>query len=157
MVSLRRAAAALLCAAAVAGCCAQLNEVRRMPEVKHNPTSHYDYREANSGFWWSVELGAGCSCRINADNFGLTELDVTLGYRFNEYLRIGAGIGGRYYLRNERVRRSDIAWAMPLYFNLRGNFIPTNGRPVVPYYSIDLGATVRDGFMVRPAIGIRVG
>ncbi len=46
---------------------------------------------------------------------------------------------------------------MPLYATLRGNIIPSEYRNIVPYYSFDMGASIRDGFMVRPGIGIRVG
>ena len=46
---------------------------------------------------------------------------------------------------------------MPLFLNLRGNFIPTGYRDVVPFWSIDFGTTFPDGVMFRPTLGIRVG
>lgn len=79
------------------------------------------------------------------------------GYRFNEYVRVGLGLGARYYFDNNKVRSTLSEWAFPIFLNVRGNFIPTRYRDVVPYYSFDIGVTVRDGFMLRPTVGLRVG
>ncbi len=79
------------------------------------------------------------------------------GYRFNEYVRVGLGLGARYYFDNNKVRSTLSEWAFPIFLNIRGNFIPTRYRDVVPYYSFDIGGTVRDGFMLRPTVGLRVG
>ena len=79
------------------------------------------------------------------------------GYRFNEYVRVGLGLGARYYFDNNKVRSTLSEWAFPIFLNVRGNFIPTRYRDVVPYYSFDIGGTVRDGFMLRPTVGLRVG
>lgn len=35
--------------------------------------------------------------------------------------------------------------------------IPGDYRNVTPYYSVDCGATLRDGFLIRPAVGLRIG
>ena len=55
------------------------------------------------------------------------------------------------------MRSTLSEWAFPIFLNVRGNFIPTRYRDVVPYYSFDIGVTVRDGFMLRPTVGLRVG
>ncbi len=135
---------------------AQINEVKRLPEVD-NAHAQKEYRDNNVGFWISPELSGGYSCRLNHSNFSFAELTVTGGYRFNEYLRAGLGFGGRYYIENDKVRFYSSEWAFPIFANVRGNIIPTEERDVVPYYSFDIGGTVRDGFLMRPTVGVRIG
>lgn len=124
---------------------------------EYNPGDYVDYTEFEKGFWCAVELVGAYSCHIENDNGALTELDIVGGYRFNEYLRIGLGLGARYYIENEKIRYSDIKWSFPIFANVRGNIIPSEHRTIVPFYSVDLGGTVRDGFMIRPTIGVRFG
>ncbi len=147
------AAALLLAAGSVFG---QENQVLRMPEITNSDTQK-NYSAQETGFWIAAEAVGGYSCRISNSNFSLAEVDVTAGYRFNEYLRVGAGFGGRYYFDNNKVRFRTEKWAFPLYVNVRGNFIPTNYRTTVPYYSFDIGGTILDGFMMRPTVGLRIG
>lgn len=134
----------------------QENEVRRMPEVNKDNLQH-NYSADNTGFWIAAEAVGGYSCRLYNSNFALAEIDVTAGYRLNEYLRVGLGFGGRYYFDNSAVRYNGSEWAFPLYANARGNFIPTDYRTTVPYWSFDLGGTILDGFMMRPTVGLRIG
>ena len=84
-------------------------------------------------------------------------MDFVGGYRVNEFFRIGAGFGPRYYFGPERARLNVARWGMPLYLNIRGNFIPSEYRDCVPYYSIDCGTSFPDGIMFRPTIGVRIG
>lgn len=135
---------------------AQENQVYRMPEVETRDITK-NYSSFDTGFWIAAEAVGAYSCRLYNSNFGLTEIDVTAGYRFNEYLRVGLGLGARYYFDNNKVRYYSSEWAMPIFANIRGNIIPTNYRTTVPYYSFDIGGTVRDGFMIRPTIGLRIG
>ncbi len=118
--------------------------------------SYTDYGDLNTGFWFSAEIGEALSCNISGQNYTFTELDVIGGYRLNEYLRFGIGLGARYY-NNNNYRFSRISWGMPIYATIRGNIIPSEYRNIVPYYSFDVGASIRDGFMVRPGVGIRIG
>lgn len=136
---------------------AQINQVNRLPEVGSTESTQKDYTENQTGFWMAAEASAAYSCRLFNSNFGYTELDVVLGYRFNEYIRVGVGFGGRCYFDNNKVRTSASEWAFPLFANFRGNFMPTQYRSVVPYYSLDIGGTARDGFLIRPTVGLRVG
>lgn len=127
-----------------------------IPQEKNN-NSYKDYSEFDKGFWYAVELQGGASCHFKKDNVGILELDVVGGYRLSEYLRIGLGLGSRYYFKNEDLRHSDIKWSYPVYLNIRGNIIPCEHRTVIPYYSFDIGGAIRDGMFFRPTIGIRVG
>jgi len=141
-------------------CCgmagAQENQVNRLPGVSH-VSSNKSYDENNTGLWVAAEMQGAYSCRLFNSNFGFGEGDVTVGYRFNEFLRVGVGVGARCYFDNDKVRYDDMKWAFPLYGNVRGNFIPAENRNVTPYYSVDCGGTIRDGFMIRPTIGLRIG
>lgn len=146
--------AAFLCAATSVS--AQLRTVNRLPEI--GPSVETTYSDNPTGFWAAVELSGGTSCRLNKDNSGFGELDAVAGYRFSDFLRIGAGVGGRYYINSDDVLwNHKIRWSFPLYVDLRGNFIPSDYRNVVPYWSFDVGGAIRDGFMARPSLGIRVG
>lgn len=125
-------------------------------KIVNSKSTYIDYGELNVGFWFSAEIGEAISCNINSGNYTFTELDVIGGYRLNEFLRFGIGLGARYY-NNNHYRYSSISLGMPIYATVRGNIIPNEYRNVVPYYSFDIGASIRDGFMFRPGVGIRVG
>ncbi len=128
----------------------------KLPDGK-NSNAYVEYSEYEKGFWFAVETQGGYSCHFKSGNVAMWELDIIGGYRFNEFLRVGLGLGSRYYFNNHKVRYSDIKWSFPIYLNIRGNIIPSESRTVVPYYSFDIGGAIRDGFMFRPTIGIRVG
>lgn len=116
-----------------------------------------DYFTYERGFWVAGEFRPSYTLLMSSSNSSVMELDVTGGYRFNDFVRIGIGFGGRYYINSDRIRKGNINWSFPIYANIRGNFIPTGYRDVVPYYSVDFGGSIRDGLMWRPTIGIRVG
>ena len=110
-----------------------------------------------SGVWWSVESTTGYSIRFNKSGGGFEELSVAGGWRFNEYVRIGLGVGGRYYFCCDDLRYRAHDWALPIYLNIRGGFMSRAERTVTPFYSFDIGCSIGDGFMVRPTIGIKIG
>ena len=120
-------------------------------------SSTTDYVTFDKGFWIAGEFRPAYTLHISSSDSPVMELDVTGGYRFNEFVRVGIGFGGRYYIKSDRLRKGNISWSFPIYANIRGNFIPTGYRDVVPYYSFDMGGSIRDGFMWRPTVGIRVG
>lgn len=119
----------------------------------------HDYPKYETGFWFSAEALGGYSANVSKGkhNTPFAEVDVYAGYRINEFARVGLGLGGRYYFDPDYLRRVSHNWAMPIMFNVRGNFIPQEYRTVVPYYSVDIGSSITDGFMFRPTIGIRCG
>lgn len=129
----------------------------KMPTERNLSSKQTDYQELDKGFFMAGELSGGWSLNSGKSNLGFTELDATGGYRFSEYLRVGIGIGARVYIDNKDVRNMSHNWGMPLFLNLRGNFIPTDYREVIPFWSIDAGTTFPDGAMIRPTVGIRVG
>ena len=131
-------------------------ETPKIPQEK-GLNSYKEYREFDKGFWFAVELQGGISFLHEKENVGIMELDFTGGYRFNEYLHTGLGLGLRYYLNNEKLRYSSVQWAYPIYLNIRGNIIPCEHRTIVPYYSFDIGYAIKDGVLMRPTIGVRIG
>lgn len=128
----------------------------RMPKIGKD-NSQKSYSEMNTGFWISADVEGGASLRISKKNSAIAGLNISGGYRFSEYLKVGVGFGGRYYFNNDALRYNSFEMSFPLYATVRGNFIPGEYRAVVPYYSFDMGGAIRDGFMIRPTIGIRVG
>lgn len=119
-----------------------------------------DYNANESGFWCAVDLMGGYTFRGDAggaENAVPVEFDAVGGYRFNEYLKVGLGLGARYYINSNHLRYRSMEWAMPLFVNLRGNFIPLQERRVTPFWSMDAGVAFGDGFMARPTIGLRFG
>lgn len=132
------------------------NKDIKMPPIGDDVTLT-DYSDSESGFWCAGQLSGSYSTNLTKSNSPYGEFDFVGGYRHNSYLKIGLGLGGRYYFNNDKIRKSDIAWSMPIYLNVRGNIIDDTYRTVAPYYSIDLGGVIRDGFMLRPSIGMRVG
>lgn len=128
----------------------------RLPQ-KPSEQKYKEYQTEETGYWCSVEYDAGSSLFFEKKNFQETGLSFTNGYRFNEYLRVGVGAGVRYYFNNNEVRSTDVKWAFPLYANVRGNIMSMDVRNVVPYYSVNIGGIIRDGFYISPTIGLRIG
>lgn len=138
----------------------EINKISRenpADSLKQGKTTYSEYYQYEKGFWFGFDLYGGISTNIGGSNGGLTELDFTAGYRFNEYVRVGAGIGARYYINNGNIRGRSVEWSFPIYANVRGNILPAYERRVVPYYSFSVGGALRDGVLVRPTIGARFG
>lgn len=155
---MKKIAALIACIAIMMPALAQENQVTRIPTVpSKDSNSPRSVRTYETGFWIAPELTGGITCRTNHPNLGFGEFDVSGGYRFCQYLKVGIGAAVRYYFNNDKVRFKNTKVVFPLYFNVRGNMIDETYRTTVPYYSFDIGATTQDGFMVRPTVGIRIG
>lgn len=141
---------------AVFSCIAQENEIKRIPNRGFDPEQN-QYITFDKGFWGAAEVSGGYSAHLHGHNLGLTELDVMAGYRFNQFLRIGLGIGARYYFDKHHIRRGDTKWGMPLFGDIRGSFMSSTYRKVVPYWDVAIGASIRDGFFFRPTLGLKIG
>lgn len=126
------------------------------PAVTQN-TSLKQYTDTDRGFWMRAQVIGAYTIFLNDRCAPLAEFDVAGGYRFSQYLKAGVGIGIRSYFDNDRLRGRDERWSMPVFATVEGNIIDETYRTVVPYYSLDLGGAVRDGFMVRPGVGLRIG
>lgn len=134
---------------------AQRREVR-MPE---RPQMHgyKDYSMQDKGFWCAVEAEGGSSVMASSPNMQYANLSFTGGYRFSEYLRVGAGLGCRMYVNNADVRDTDNKFGVPIYANVRGNFISAYDRDGVPFWSVNIGGITNDGFFASPTVGYSFG
>lgn len=136
-----------------------------MPEEKDLGTHHKDYSKFDKGFFFATELQGGYSLTGNgAKGLGLAAVNLTVGYRFSQYLRAGIGFGPRFYYDNHNkggydglMRNASGKVGLALYVNVRGNFIPSDYRTIVPYWSFNLGGTFPDGFLANPTVGVRIG
>lgn len=135
---------------------AQDNQIKRIPTVGSDPNQE-QFTTYETGVWFAAEALGGYSCHLEGHNMGMAEVDFTVGYRFNQYLKVGIGAGARYYTDQSYLRRSSVKWGMPIYATVRGNLMPGLYRRTVPYWGLEAGASVRDGGFFRPTIGVRVG
>lgn len=137
---------------------AKLNaQVVQLPSEAKS-VKYCDYSLENSGFWFSVEGAASTSLILNHQNAQRAELTIGGGYRFNEYLRIGLGLGGNFYFNgNKRMRGEENATTIPVFLNLRGSMISQTVREVVPFWSVNVGTYAGDGVFLSPTIGMRIG
>ncbi|MBQ5719576.1 MAG: hypothetical protein IIV65_03400 [Alistipes sp.] len=139
-----------------------LNNVPATKEKRYT-----EYFECEKGYWAAVDLGLGVILdRYNKNNTEPAipiDLNLTMGYRFNEFIMIGVGGGARFYAHQHRQRLNaekkdrGYAWSFPLYGQLRGAFISGYSRTIIPYWQLSVGYAFRDGFMVQPAVGLRFG
>lgn len=134
---------------------AQYREVRTLQQPKE--TNYRDYTSQEQGFWYAVEAEGGSSIMEHKTNMQYVNLTFTGGYRINEYLRVGAGFGGRMYVNNASVRNSNSKFGIPIFANVRGNIISAKDRDGVPFWSVNVGGITNDGAFFSPTIGYSFG
>jgi len=149
-------------------CCYAQGPARQVPakavEPQNiEPKSEYKYYSgSDKGFWAGVDLGSGVS--FTGVGIGVPlDFCAQLGYRFNQYIKIGVGGGMRYNFISEKMRDNSKDpdtfknFSFPLYLDLRGNFFSQDYRDVVPFWRFDTGWTFNDGFMFSPGFGLNFG
>lgn len=143
----------------VATCCTTAFPQYRQVTLPEKPvrTGYKDVNSQDNGFWCAVDADGGSSLMYGKTNLQYTNLLFTGGYRMSEYLRIGAGLGLRAYVNNNEVRKSDSPLALPLYVNARGNILSAMDREAVPFWSVNVGGVVGDGFLFNPTLGYSFG
>ena len=128
-----------------------------MPEAPMQE-KYTEFTLKDNGYWCSVELDVAPSVKFHEMCMWTSTLSFVNGYRFNDYVRLGVGVGaGYYFANNDVVRDTDIKWTMPIFVNVRGNFMSQEVREIVPFWSVDIGGAVRDGFLFTPSVGCRIG
>lgn len=55
------------------------------------------------------------------------------------------------------MRNTNSKFGIPLYVNLRGNFVSAYDRDGVPFWSLNLGGITREGLFLNPTIGYSFG
>ncbi len=133
--------------------CAQV----RLPNEPKQP-SYHDYSLDDSGSWCAIEATGSSTIILDKRNAQRVSFAFSGGYRFNEYFRLGCGIGGACYVNGNNVLRKDKnEFTMPIFIDLRGNILSQQIREVVPYWSVDIGSYLGDGFFFSPTLGMRIG
>lgn len=130
------------------------DRVIRMPE---EPVKSMNIAENNKGYWCSIEVNGGSTLMENHRNVTLVNAEFTNGYRFSQWLKVGAGIGVMYYPNNNDVRDTKNHLSMPLFINVRGNMLSEEICRTVPYWSVNVGTSIPDGFFLTPTVGLRIG
>lgn len=133
----------------------QAQEIRMPQMPKKKPYKDLSMQE--KGFWFAVEAGAGSTAESGMKNAQIATATVTGGYRFSEFLKIGAGVGGGYYFNNSDIRSSSERVNIPVFLNVRGNIMTQEYQTAVPYWAFSAGSRINDGTFFSPAIGFRFG
>lgn len=120
-------------------------------------TNYRDYTTENQGFWFAVDAEGATSVMVHSKNMQYTSLSFTGGYRLSEFMRLGIGLGVRYYVNNAGVRYSDNKFGIPVFANVRGNIISASDRDGVPFWSLNIGGITNDGFFFSPTLGYSFG
>lgn len=120
-------------------------------------TNYRNYDAENSGFWCAVDAEVGSSIMVHSTNMQYIGATWTGGYRINEFLRVGAGFGVRDYVNNADVRNTDNKFGVPIFANVRGNFISAYDRDGVPFWSVNIGGITSEGVFAGPTIGYSFG
>ncbi len=128
-----------------------------LPDMPKGRTHYTDYRTKDNGYWSAITANISTSTMFNRKNIQNAGADWINGYRFNEFIRIGAGVGLRYYINNDNLRVSDIEWTFPIFADIRGNIISQQDRSAVPFWSVDIGGEIRGGIYFSPTLGYRFG
>ena len=139
---------------ALVGATQAQERVIRMPEA---PASKFNIAEVDNGFWCVVEAGGGSTLMEGWRNVAMLGVSYIGGYRFNQYLKVGAGVGILCYPNSENVRSTSKKLAMPIFLNIRGNILSDEYRQMIPFWSVNVGTTMPDGFFMTPSVGLRFG
>ncbi len=132
---------------------AQEREIRMPEETVHRT----NIAEVDRGYWCSIELGGGSTTMEGMRNVAMAGVAFTNGYRFNLYSTVGGAVEVFHYPNIGNVRDPKTHLAMPLFVNARGNILSDEIRRVVPYWSVNVGATLPDGLFLTPGVGLRIG
>lgn len=111
----------------------------------------------NQGFWCAIEAEGGSSVMATSMNMQYATMTFTGGYRINEYLKIGAGLGAKGYVNHADLRNTSNRVAIPIFANVRGNFLSAYDRGYSPYWSVNVGGVTNDGFYFSPTVGYSIG
>lgn len=145
----------ILFAANISTVFAQYREVT-LPQ-KPVDKGYRDYDSESTPFWFAVEAEGATSIMEKSKNMQFATLSLTGGYRISEFLRLGVGFGSRMYVNNAEIRDNDSKFGIPVYANLRGNFVSAYDREDVPYWSVNIGGVTGDGVYFSPTIGYSFG
>lgn len=134
---------------------AQYRDVKLPEKPKRTKDVNYDMKD--TGFWFAVDAEGGSSIMAEKTNMQYANFAFTGGYRISEYLRVGAGLGARYYFHNADVRNTSNKFGVPIFANARGNLLSAYDCDGVPFWSLNIGGITNEGFFLNPTIGYSFG
>lgn len=130
----------------------------RVIHMPDSPKKQMNIAEKDGGsFWCAIDIGGGSTAMENMKNVAMVGFSYVCGYRFSQYLKVGAGLGALYYPNSSNVRDTKNHLAMPFFLNVRGNILSDDIRYTVPYWSFNIGTCIPDGFFLTPSVGLRIG
>lgn len=138
--------------------CNFINAQERVIKMPGKPSKVSNIADNDAGsFWCAFEAGGGSTAMEGKKNVAMVGASYIGGYRINQYLKAGVGIGVLYYPNNSNVRDTKNHLSMPLFVNLRGNILSDDIRRTVPYWSVNVGTSIPDGPFLSPSVGLRIG
>ena len=118
---------------------------------------YIDFPSLDQGLWFAAQA-TGAMAFGKSASFPIAQVDLIGGYRFNEFIKLGLGISPRLALAGAPgYGFSGEAVSLPVYLDVRGNVISQESRMSVPWWSVDLGYSIPEGFYASPTVGVRVG
>ena len=127
------------------------------PAKQRTERKYTSFEDQKMGYFFATELGFDATMN-KGPTIWPVGLSVVNGFRANEFISVGCGIGLRYYFNNGVIRKKDNEWAFPVYFDIRGNIVSHRGRNLVPYWSFDTGLSFGDdNLFFSPTIGLSIG
>jgi len=123
---------------------------------------YVDYTNNQAGWWCAVQANGGIAATNEAAYSIIAQLDIINGYRFSEFFKIGIGFSPRFYFPQPGFPVTDTprilnVYSVPVYLDVRGNFISQEDRAFAPYWNIDVGYAYGEGLFLSPCVGMRFG
>lgn len=134
---------------------AQNRDIKLPQAPKSN--NYRDYETQDKGFWCGIDVEGGSSVMEEKPNMQYAGFSFSGGYRVNEFLRVGAGLGLRCYVHNAYVRDTHGRLGIPIFASAKGNFISAYDRDGVPFWSFNVGGITQEGFFASPTLGYSFG
>lgn len=123
---------------------------------------YVDYSLKDSGWWIAAQITGGLATTNDNIHAGLIQVDIINGYRFSEFLKVGIGFSPRYYFSHNSFPLRDKrmifgVYSLPIYADIRGNFISQEDTMFAPYWNADLGYSIHEGLFFSPGVGLKIG
>ena len=123
-----------------------------------------DNSSIDKWFLFAVQATGAPAFANNGTNAVFAQADLILGYRFDEFFKVGVGVSPRYLIANTPIGSANFfppakwgSFDLPVYLDLRGNIVSQESRKAVPYWNVDLGYEIGHGLYASPTLGYRFG
>lgn len=123
-----------------------------LPKIPDTP-KYTDFSLKNSGYWFSVAPGVAVASRPGFESSGCAQLELSNGYRFSEFFKLGIGIAPRMYF----CGYLDKKYSLPLFAEARGNFFSQYHTAWAPWWNANVGYSFNEGTFFTVGVGARFG